>query len=155
MTKEPAFHSVNIEGYAYYRKQLKKADRTGYTKADFKKRVNEFSKYMIDKLIEDGILYLPKKLGIIRIIGHKVIARVVNDKIVNLTLNYQETRKQKKPIYEFNEHSNGIRYRVEWDKQAIIGNTLFYFTMVRDAKRQLSKHIKEGKAHYSIGNTRK
>jgi hypothetical protein len=57
-----------------------------------------------------------------------------------------DKKESKEPIYCFNEHSNGVRYKFIWQQDKILVNkSVFIFKPSRTNKRNISKLIKSGK----------
>lgn len=127
------------------------------------KIVNQFMKFLINKLFERGQILLPEKLGNLQIIGKKVKVKIENGQIKGLAPDWFKTKelwkndseaKQKKQlVYHFNEQTNGIRYRFFWSKSRVLvkNKTLYNVKMTRTNKRTLSQLVKNNK-EYLIKN---
>lgn len=63
----------------------------------------------IEWVLKDGEYKLPERLGRIAIAKNKKLT-VYKPKIVN----YYQTRKLKKKVLEFNDHTDGYIYRIKW-----------------------------------------
>jgi hypothetical protein len=123
------------------------------------KLMNGFSEFLIDCVLEGEKVYLPENLGVLQIIGKKLIPKVVNNQIEGLTINWGETQKlwkscdecknKKQKVYLFNEHSDGIRYRFIWSRISMLLHTKFIYTYVpnRKSKKLLFEKIHSGKEY--------
>jgi hypothetical protein len=129
----------------------------------YKDIINNFMKFLIDTLLEDGKILFPEKLGVLMIVGKKVKVKIENNTIVGLAPNWGETKKlwenneeariNKKILYHFNEDTNSIRYRFFWSRKNVIlkNKTLYDIVMTRTNKRRLSAYLKNGR-EYLIKN---
>lgn len=144
-------------------------------KQEYVKIVKGFMKFIMDKVHDGETVTLPASLGQLEIIGQKRRVTVDDDgKIYGLPINWVKTlklwdenfeaKKEKKKVYQFNEHSRGIRYRFAWTKQRIpmgfYSKKPYFFSASRKNKRRLWKSISEDhkeyrlKAFYNITNSR-
>lgn len=126
------------------------------------KIVNEFMIFISKKLINNGELILPERMGILQIRGRKQKPKVVDGKIKNIGVNWIETKelwekdenakKNKQLIYYFNENSNGILYRTNWYRRRVLAanKSIYDFTLTRTNKRAIAKKIKEDSIEYLI-----
>ena len=121
--------------------------------------VNQFMKFLINRLFEKGQVSLPEKLGNLQIIGKKVKVKIEDGQIKGLVPDWVKTKelwekdaeakKNKQLVYHFNEQTNGIRYRFFWSKNRVLvsNKTLFNIKMTRTNKRTLSQLVKNGKEY--------
>jgi hypothetical protein len=131
--------------------------------------VNGFIKFLMDKVLEGWDIRLPAKLGVIGIRGKKVKPKVDKDgKIKGLAPNWGETRKlwakdekakeNKTILYCFNEHTNGVRYNIEWIKKTALfkNKSVYSLRFSRGNKRTTSAKIYNGaeylEKHIDYGN---
>lgn len=129
--KEENFEGLQVE-YSLYSKVLK-----------------DFNKLLVEHIIEDpeGIK-LPLNLGHIRVRKSKVdlTKSLIPDwKATNELWDRNEKAKaDKKLVYHLNEHREGYKYKILWDKsRAKVKNKTFYFFIpTRNFKRTLAKTLK-------------
>lgn len=97
-----------------------------------------------DYLIYDaGIMNLPYRLGRIAVSKRK-------RSLKRLPIDWALTKELGTRVVTFNDHSQGYRYKVYWNKKAaVVKNKAYYsFYFVRDANRELAKAIKENITDY-------
>jgi hypothetical protein len=121
--------------------------------------INQFMKFLINKLFEKGQVTLPEKLGTLQIIGKKVKVKIEDGQIKGLAPDWvktkelwesdEEAKNNKQLVYHFNEQTNGIRYRFFWSKNRVLvsNKTLYNIKMTRTNKRTLSQLVKNGKEY--------
>lgn len=121
--------------------------------------VNQFMKFLINRLFEKGQVSLPEKLGNLQIVGKKVKVKIEDGQIKGLAPDWVKTKelwekdaeakKNKQLVYHFNEQTNGVRYRFFWSKNRVLvsNKTLFNIKMTRTNKRTLSQLVKNGKEY--------
>ena len=124
---------------------------------------NQFMKFLSSKLLSQGEINIPERLGKLSIYGKKVKVKVEDGQIKGLAPDWvktkelwesdKEAKNKKQLVYHFNEETNGIRYKYVWSKNRVLvsNKTLYNLRMTRTNKRELSKLIKEGK-EYLIKN---
>ena len=145
------------DSYRLYRKESKKP----VSLQIFLDITNGFATFITDVLLEGEEVCLPERLGTLQYVGKKVKPRIMEDgSIGGLSPNWKETMllwekdPQKKidkvMIYHFNEHSNGIRYRLHWSKKKVfIRNKDFYvFRLSSPNKEKFSAKVREGYEYY-------
>ena len=124
--------------------------------------VNQFMKFLINRLFEKGQISLPEKLGNLQIVGKKVKVKIEDGQIKGLAPDWVKTKElwendpeakqNKQLVYHFNEQTNGVRYRFFWSKNRVLvsNKTLYNLKMTRANKRELSKLIREGKEYLIV-----
>ena len=124
--------------------------------------VNQFMKFLINRLFEKGQVSLPEKLGNLQIVGKKVKVKIEDGQIKGLAPDWVKTKelwekdaeakKNKQLVYHFNEQTNGVRYRFFWSKNRVLvsNKTLFNIKMTRTNKRTLSQLVKNGKEYLIV-----
>ena len=124
--------------------------------------VNQFMKFLINRLFEKGQVSLPEKLGNLQIVGKKVKVKIEDGQIKGLAPDWVKTKelwekdaeakKNKQLVYHFNEETNGIRYKFFWSKNRVLvsNKTLYNLRMTRSNKRELSKLVREGKEYLIV-----
>lgn len=120
--------------------------------------VDSYSKFMMDKVCEGHLIFLPCRFGTLQIVGRKQQVRIVDNKIKGLAPDWVRTKKlwdenpkakeEKKLLYHENPNEDGYRFRFAWSKRNVfITNKNFYSLRVsRKNKRVVSNLIKEGYA---------
>jgi hypothetical protein len=121
--------------------------------------INQFMKFIINRLFEKGQIFLPEKLGTLQVIGKKVKVKIEDGQIKGLAPDWvktkelwesdDEAKKNKQLVYHFNEQTNGVRYRFFWSKNRVLvlNKTLYNLKMTRTNKRTLSQLVKGGKEY--------
>ena len=126
---------------------------------DFIKLNRGFMMFIKNKILDGESVVLPVKSGKIEIIGKKVKPLLIDGKLSGLAPDWvstkelwkkdPEAKKNKKLIYHFNEHTNGIRYSIHWYKlyTGARYRSLYAFYAVRTFKREIWKRIMGGKEY--------
>lgn len=124
--------------------------------------INQFMKFIINRLFDKGQILLPEKLGTLQVIGKKVKVKIEDGQIKGLAPDWvktkelwetdEESRNNKQLVYHFNEQTNGVRYRFFWSKNRVLvsNKTLYNIKMTRTNKRTLSQLIKNGKEYLIV-----
>lgn len=123
-----------------------------HSKTIYLEQVYLLMKFLTKLLQEGELIHLPLRCGTFQYIGKHVTPEIINnDRIKKLSVDWvktKEARKQDKEamIFHFNEHSNGIRYKLNWSKRDVLirNKTYYRFTQTRTNKRELASLIKEG-----------
>lgn len=123
--------------------------------------LNEFFKFLMNLVLEGEHIKLPYRTGSILITGLKTKPRIdENGEIKGLNPDWVKTKAlwnsnpeakaSKKVIYNFNEHTHGIRYKITWVKKRldILNNDLYSLIFSRTNKRDVMTKIYEGKEYY-------
>lgn len=143
--------------YWFYKKGRKEGiSRTNYTSI-----VEDFTKFMMDKVWEGHVIKIPERLGTLEIKGRALkIALDENGEIVGAAPNWKETyklwksnpeaAKNKEKIYCLNEHTQKNIYKFFWSKKKIYlkFKDIYNLVMSRANKRKLAELIKSGKEYY-------
>ena len=120
---------------------------------------NQFMKFLSSKLLSQGEINIPERLGKLSIYGKKVKVKVEDGQIKGLAPDWvktkelwesdEEAKNKKQLVYHFNEETNGIRYKFAWSKNRVLvsNKTLYNLRMTRSNKRELSKLVREGKEY--------
>ena len=120
---------------------------------------NQFMKFLSSKLLSQGEINIPERLGKLSIYGKKVKVKVEDGQIKGLAPDWvktkelwesdKEAKNKKQLVYHFNEETNGIRYKYVWSKNRVLvsNKTLYNLRMTRSNKRELSKLVREGKEY--------
>ena len=123
---------------------------------------NQFMKFLSSKLLSQGEINIPERLGKLSIYGKKVKVKVEDGQIKGLAPDWvktkelwesdKEAKNKKQLVYHFNEETNGIRYKYVWSKNRVLvsNKTLYNLRMTRTNKRELSKLVREGKEYLIV-----
>lgn len=127
---------------------------------EYYKLINDYMQFIADEIIEHGKeVILPAGCGRLQMVGKQVKPTFLEDgNMVGLAPDWKSTyalwqadpeaKKKKKKIFFFNEHSNGIRYKIRWSKSKLGPFSRFYFfQLTRTNKRTLAANIKAGKEY--------
>ena len=137
----------------------KEENENPISKRDYVSINRDFMKYLSAKLLVDGIVKFPERLGYVQVVGNKSKFRVENNMIKGLAPDWagtkalwesdEEAKNNKQLVYHFNEDTNGVRYRFFWSKSRVLvaNKTLYNLRMTRTNKRTLSSNIKNGKEY--------
>lgn len=122
--------------------------------------VNEFFKFIMSLILKSEHIKLPYTTGSILIRGIKVRPRLdAEGQIKGVSPNWPKTMKlwdrdakakeEKKVIYDFNEHTNGFRYRITWvkDKVKMENQSLYALIFSRANKRMTNRMIISGQEY--------
>ena len=116
--------------------------------------VHSFTRFLIQKMLDGFTVWLPAKLGKMSIKGKypKMVYNEDGTMVHNLAINYQETKKQKKKIYHFNEHTDGAIYKFYWERQGfkIKKEHYFIFKPAQSLRQTLNKEIKKGRTYLIV-----
>lgn len=124
---------------------------------------NGFMKFLMRNFFLKGELSMPERLGILQIVGKKVKIKIEDGGIKGLAPDWKETKKlwetddkaksEKKLVYHFNEHTNGVRYKMHWYKSRVLvsNKTLYNLVFTRTNKRIMASLVQQGK-EYLIKN---
>lgn len=116
--------------------------------------------FLVEKILKGDEVTLPSRMGSIEIRGTKEKIKVdETGNITGLSPNWKKTvelwnkdenaKKNRKLVYNTNEHSANTRYRFVWRKSRVLvsNKTLYSLKMSRANKRLLSNLIKQGKEY--------
>lgn len=113
--------------------------------------LNEFNKALVQEILYDSAeVKLPCNLGTLRIRKRKIDLSKAN----KLRPNWEETKKlwdsnpeakeNKKLVYHLNEHRDGYKYKIYWDKKGskVRNKSYYFFKPSRDFSRELAYILK-------------
>jgi hypothetical protein len=104
-----------------------------------------FWKEISHNIVDEGrIFHMPFMLG------DTYVEKIKLDYNNRLPIDWQLTTRTGKVIYNLNEHSQGYKYELKWNKKVCIFNNNYLFKLVytRANKRLLAKNIKTKKSDY-------
>ena len=120
-----------------------------------------FMKFIINLAYEGNTVVLPEQMGSIGIIGVKNEFEIAEDgKIKGLPIDWNSTKKlwkdcqeckeKKQLLYHFNEHTNGVVYKLFWSTRdvKVENKRLYELTFTRENTRTITpKLLEEGKEY--------
>jgi len=120
-----------------------------------------FMQFISEKVLEGENVELPVRMGNLQIVGKKINPKLdENGNIMNLAPDWvrtkklwdsdEQAKKEKQIVYHMNEHTNGIRYKVKWEKKrcGVPNKMMYIFKPTRTNKRKIWKNILSGKEYY-------
>jgi len=117
------------------------------TYSDYSQIVSDYLKYVSDLIVVKSMTFkLPFRLGTLSVYKHKPIFKSVN----RMAIDWPETNRLGKAVYNFNEHSNGYSYRFRWDRNGSLDKnmSLYSFKPSRNNARLVASLVKERKNDY-------
>jgi hypothetical protein len=129
-----------IDFYNYYTEYVDN-DLYRIEKSLYKEIIFEFFKHIRDTFIEQGrSIKLPCRVGRLQIIKKKPKNWLTSPKAID----YKTSKELNHIVYHLNDHSNGFKFRLYWDKQDcnIPNKHKFQMKLCRDNKRHLAYLIK-------------
>lgn len=148
------------DAYKLYRKMYKDTVLLSI----YLKVVLGYTKFMTSRLLLGEVVPLAERLGDLEISGIKLKPRLDDEgRIQGLSPNWKATldlwekcescKENKELIYYFDEHTQGIRYKLRWSKKKVfVDNKEFYsFRLSFGNKKKVSRSLHEG-AEYHVRN---
>jgi len=132
---------------SFYKDYAEKNPKETLTHCDYKTYIaisdlllKKFKDYII---YEAGVWNLPYRLGRLAVTKKKGTRK-------RLPIDWGESKLEGSRIVNFNDHSNGYRYKAYWNKKAaIVKNKTYYsFYFVRAVNRELAQAIKNKVTDY-------
>jgi len=122
------------------------------------KYVNDYHKFLMNKVFEGNEITLPARMGTLCIVGKKQKVSFDEDgkvkglapdwvKTKQLWNSNSEAKERKQLLYHTNSHTDNTRYRFAWSKINILAKNkiLYSLRMTRDNKRAVHDLILQGK----------
>lgn len=103
-----------------------------------------------DALLEDGEVKMASRLGPLNIRKFKPKGKGTTFGVIT---DRHESAKQKKAVYQFNDHTGGWMYRFIWNKRkckSVMDKNMWVFRPIRSLKRRLAQLLKTGNKDYPI-----
>lgn len=160
--------TVNLtDSYSTYTNRIEEG-KTKVNKKLYLEIVYGFMKFTVDRMVEGDEIFLGagESLGSIRVQGHKVKPRLnENGEVRGLAPDWVKTKElyakdpqakaEKRVLYCFNEHTDGIRYKIVWKRffAKLKSNSLYNLTFTKGpngVKRKVSNAVKSGKEYYVV-----
>lgn len=111
----------------------------------YKKLLSDYFKKIINFVVEDcGVFKLPLGFGELRVQKKKMPVGSLL-KYRKLRIDFAKFNKTGKKIYHLNEHRDGYRYSIRWDKRgstALIYKNVYKFIPTRTTNRRLAYILK-------------
>ena len=136
-----------VDMYSDYVEWVGNKELYTLSRVDFQKVISDFNKGVAEALLDGKEFQMPAAMGLFRIVkskSNKVITRK------HSAINWEETNKIGKIVYFVNQHSDGYRYKLKWDRpnQSARNSNQYYFVPCRALKRTLAKIIKARTTDY-------
>jgi hypothetical protein len=131
--------------YLEYIKDKEEGSLLYVTYNEYRDMVTIFYKEVSHNIINEGrMFHMPFAMG------DAYIEKVKLDYNNKLPINWELTSKAGKVIYHFNEHSDGYKYILKWNKKVCTfqNNYLYVLVYTRANKRLLAKNIKTKRSDY-------
>lgn len=156
--RKPNIYSVK-DSYKLHRTLTKRP----LTSVLYCKIAHTFMKFIMTKIFDGEIVRLPANMGSIGVRGQRLTPTIGEDGYVKgLPIDWGQTRKlwercleckeKKQLVFHFNEHSNGVMYKIFWStKDVILSNKSAYslnFFKRTSKGGKLAKRIREGQEYY-------
>ena len=122
------------------------------------KYVNDYHKFLMEKVFEGNEITLPARMGTLCIVGKKQKVSFDEDgkvkglapdwvKTKQLWNSSPEAKERKQLLYHTNSHTDNTRYRFAWSKINILAKNkiLYSLRMTRDNKRAVHDLILKGR----------
>lgn len=122
------------------------------------KYVNDYHKFLMEKVFEGNEITLPARMGTLCIVGKKQKVSFDEDgkvkglapdwvKTKQLWNSNSEAKERKQLLYHTNSHTDNTRYRFAWSKINILAKNkiLYSLRMTRDNKRAVHDLILQGR----------
>ena len=130
----------DIDFYNFYIEYVD-SDLYRINKTTYKNIITDFFAFIKEQFIEKSrSVKLPCRFGRIQIIKKKPKSWLTSPK----SIDYKMSKELKYTVYHLNEHSDGYKYRLHWDKHDcnILNKRRYQMIMPRDTKRRLAFIIK-------------
>ena len=112
---------------------------------EYRDIVELFYKEVVNNIINEGkTFHMPYMLG------DTYVEKTKLDYNNRLPIDWKLTSESGKVIYNLNEHSQGYKYEIKWNKKVcrFLNNYLYVMVYTRSNKRLLAKNIKTKKSDY-------
>jgi len=133
--------------YEEYVSHFDEGDQYHISYSEYSGIVSDYLKYISELVVIKSMTFkLPFRMGSISVYKHKPVFQSVN----NMSIDWKKTRELGKAVYNFNEHSNGFRYRFRWDRNGSLDKhlVLYAFRPSRQNARMVASLVKERKNDY-------
>lgn len=155
MAKRPPWKY--LAPYKAYIKKYGTPSQTGVTLMIYRKVLKEFNSYLMEQIVEGKKIELPCGLGWIEVCRHKPAYKIENGKLDtgNLPVDWKRTKEYwkkdpvaaaaKKVLFHTNEHTDGYRYKIMWQKKTKTVHVTNYYSLkpARAFSLLLAKYLKD------------
>ena len=110
---------------------------------------SEFNSAVVDAILRDGKKFImPYSIGSIHISKYKPKLEDIRKR--TSFIDWQNTAKLGKIVYHLNEHSDGFKYNIKWEKKKNVLRyiDIYKFVPTREFKRTLARLIKSRETDY-------
>ena len=121
---------------------------TAWSKKDFNDVIKLYYQKTKDAIIFDNYEYKIPYVGSILLVKVKPEIKVVDGKVVGLSIDYQATRKYGKKTYHENEHTDGFIFKIIWSKMNLTNITAYRFVPANHSFRRYLSRILKNKSKY-------
>ena len=131
--------------YQDYIKEVPEDSPLYVTYNEYRDIVSIFYKGIVNGVVTEGrTFHMPFMLG------DTYVEKTKLDYNNRLPIDWDLTSKTGKVIYNLNEHSQGYKYEIKWNKKVCVFNNNYLYRLVytRSNKRLLAKNIKTKKLDY-------
>ncbi len=148
--------------YSIYKKNCKDHLIEPLSYSNYRKEYRNIMDIFYEVLLTGKSVTLPY-IGTFQVLGKTITPKVSEDgKILNLPVDWKSTlelwrndpqaKLDKKRIFYFNDHTNGVQYHYNWSKKKVIipNKTVYNFYSMRKRNRDLGKHIMDGNQNFII-----
>ena len=136
-----------VDFYQHYIDDIEKQTVYDIDYTLYRKILVDYFQYIRDEVIERSREFkFPCRLGSIAIVKHK--PKYLNGK--SLCIDYKATKEIGKLIFHLNEHSDGYKYRIHWNKKDsnALNKSKYQLKLTRYNKRHLAQIIKNKEHDY-------
>src|SRR6478736_8187573 len=141
------YRSASVESFKRFREEHPHI-RIGIEK--FRQILYTFSFKVRDYILETGEeVRLPHGMGVLTV-GRKKTRRLSKDNKIILPVDWVETLKRGKKVYNFNDHTEGWKYKWRWEKNKALFrySALWSFKPSRTTSRRLAEYLKKPNSKY-------
>lgn len=145
------FYRYYKKEYAYKKFKSKFSDNTGLLvdASTYSLVLSDLFSMITEKIIEGDQFKLPLNIGVLAIKKRKMnFDNLLTHNM--LKIDYHESRKIQKVVYFTNEHTDGYRYKWQWNKRKckIPGKSVYKFIPSLLSKRRVAKKLKNRECDY-------
>ena len=139
-------HYNSIDFYKAYIASIEQGTVYDIDFKTYRSIIFDYFKFIRDAIFDGNEFKLPCRLGTIQIVKHKPKQY---DK-QSLRYDWKAMKELGKPVYYFNEHSGGYKFRYLWGKKDMLvtNKAKYMFIASRANKRQLAQIIKNNLHDY-------
>lgn len=131
----------------FYNSYTDYVDKNGLKEMEFKlfqSILIDYFEHIRSEIMENGkIINLPGRFG-------EISVRKYKGNVNRLQFDYKSAKELDKPVWYFNDHTDGYRYKFYWNKSKLLVKNCTKYQMVftRANKRNLAKILKNNERDY-------